>query len=232
MRMRIKAWADPELRACSFYAAEPKEYKGRWAELFGKAQPLHLEIGCGKGVSTCEQVYDNKHVNLLAIDEVKNVLGCALRNIYARYGEEKPENVALTVYDAKYISDILSPEDRVERIYINFCNPWNEKHNHVKRRLTHPRQLVQYRKFLQPGGEIWFKTDDDTLFNDSLRYFERTGFAFVHVSRDLHAEGFTPNYISEYEQKYMAQNVPIKLAIVRMVDWEEPQPETAEKSEE
>ena len=181
---------------------------------------MQVEIGCGKGVSTCEQVYDNQDVNLLAIDEVKNVLGCALRNIYERFGEEKPGNVALTVYDAKYISDILSPEDGVERIYINFCNPWTEKHNHVKRRLTHPRQLAQYRQFLQPNGEIWFKTDDDTLFNDSLRYFERTGFELIHISRDLHAENFTPNYESEYEKKYMAKNVPIKLAIVRMTDWD------------
>ena len=219
MRMRIKAWAEPELLECPFYAADAKAYKGRWAELFAKAQPLHLEIGCGKGVSTCEQVYDNQDVNLLAIDEVKNVLGCALRNIYERYGEQKPENVALTVYDAKYISDILAPEDGVERIYINFCNPWTEKHNHVKRRLTHPRQLAQYRQFLQPGGEIWFKTDDDTLFNDSLHYFERTGFELIHLSRDLHADGFTPNYESEYEKKYMAKDVPIKLAIVRMTDW-------------
>ena len=195
-------------------------FRGRWAELFGKKQPLHLEIGCGKGVSTCEQVFDNQGVNLLAIDEVKNVLGCALRNIYERYGEQKPENVALTVYDAKYISDILAPEDGVERIYINFCNPWTEKHNHVKRRLTHPRQLAQYRQFLAPGGEIWFKTDDDTLFNDSLRYFERTGFELIHLSRDLHADNFQPNYESEYEKKYMAQNIPIKLAVVRLSTWD------------
>lgn len=220
MRMRIKAWAEPELLQCPFYAAEPKEMKGKWQQMFAKAQPLHLEIGCGKGVSTCVQAHDNPGVNLIAVDEVKNVLGCALRNIYDEYGEQPVENVALTVYDAKYITDVFAPEDGIERIYINFCNPWTEKHNHAKRRLTHPRQLAQYRTFLKAGGEIWFKTDDDTLFEDSLRYFARTGFEIIHMSRDLHAEGFAPNYESEYEKKYMEKGVPIKLAIVRMTDWD------------
>lgn len=220
MRMRIKPWAEPELLDCPFYEVDPKAWRGRWGSRFAARRPLHVEIGCGKGVSTCVQAHDNPGINLLALDEVKNVLGCALRNIRQEYGEAEPENVLLTVYDAKYISEILAPEDRVERIYINFCNPWTEKHNHAKRRLTHPRQLQQYRTFLTEGAEIWFKTDDDTLFEDSLRYFERTGFALRHVSRDLHAEGFQPNYESEYEKKFLEKGVPIKLAIARMTDWD------------
>ncbi|MBP5725943.1 MAG: hypothetical protein J6Y48_02595, partial [Clostridia bacterium] len=103
-----------------------------------------------------------------------------------------------------------------ERIYIHFCNPWTEHPKHEKRRLTHPRQLMQYRTFLKEGGEIWFKTDDDTLFEDSLAYFELCGFEPVKVGLDLHADGFTPNYISEHEEKYTAMGIPIKYGVFRM----------------
>lgn len=220
MRMRVKPWAEPELLRCPFYEPDPAAWRGRWAERFARRAPLHLELGCGKGVSTAAQAFGNPDANLLALDEVKNVLGSARRNISGAFGEAEPQNVVLTVCDAKYISEILAPEDRVERLFINFCNPWTEKHNHVKRRLTHPRQLKQYRQFLAPGAQIWFKTDDDALFEDSLRYFRRTGFAVERVIRDVHAEGFRPNYESEYEMKFMAQGVPIKLAVARMAEWD------------
>ena len=75
---------------------------------------------------------------------------------------------------------------------------------------------MQYRTFLKEGGEIWFKTDDDTLFEDSLAYFELCGFEPVTIGRDLHADGFTPNYISEHEEKYTALGIPIKYGVFRM----------------
>ena len=79
-------------------------------------------------------------------------------------------------YDISYIEKVFAPEDRVERIYINFCNPWTKRPKYAKRRLTHPRQLMQYREFLVDGGEIWFKTDDTALFTESLPYFDACGF--------------------------------------------------------
>ena len=106
--------------------------------------------------------------------------------------------------------------DRAERIYIHFCNPWTEHPKHAKRRLTHPRQLMQYREILKPGGEIWFKTDDDTLFQDSLVYLDLCGFVIRYLTHDLHAAGFTPNYISEHERKFTDMGVPIKFGIFRM----------------
>jgi tRNA (guanine-N7-)-methyltransferase len=75
---------------------------------------------------------------------------------------------------------------------------------------------MQYREFLKPGGEIWFKTDDDTLFEDSRVYFDLCGFETVYLTRDLHRDGFRPNYVSEHEQKFTALGVPIKAGIFRM----------------
>ena len=74
---------------------------------------------------------------------------------------------------------------------------------------------MQYRDFLVPGGEIWFKTDDDDLFRDSLLYFKVCGFSQVYLTYDLHASGFTPNYITEHEKKYTMKGIPIKFCIVR-----------------
>ena len=223
MHMRTKKWARPELQACPFFInsikgpdSEPDILKGTWRNRFADpAKPLHLEMGCGKAVSTAKMIADNPDVNYVAADLSADVLGVARRNIVAACGEE-PGNVQILLADICFVDKLFGPEDAPERIYIHFCNPWTEHLRHEKRRLTHPRQLMQYRSFLKEGGEIWFKTDDDTLFDESLVYFDLCGFEPVTVGRDLHADGFKPNYVSEHEEKYMAQGVPIKYGVFRM----------------
>lgn len=116
--------------------------------------------------------------------------------------------------DISWLRNFVAPQDRIGRIYIHFCNPW-PRAKHAKRRLTHPRQLLQYRDVLEDGGEIWFKTDDDDLFRLSLRYFEVCGFEAVYTTGDLHQSGFTPNYVSEHEQMYTDRGIPIKFGIFR-----------------
>jgi len=213
MHMRRKAWARPELEACSYFRMEPEACKGKWADQFCHEGPLHIELGCGKGVSTAQMVHDNPGINYLAIDLVRDVLGSTRRNIEAAYGDEPIENVLITALHIEYIWKYLGDGDRAERIYIHFCNPWTKRKKHEKRRLTHPRQLMQYRDFLQDGGEIWFKTDNDELFDDSLSYFAECGFHVRYITRDLHASGFSPNYLSEHEIMYSQQGIPIKFAI-------------------
>ena len=213
MHMRRKNWAIPELTASSYYIPKAEEMRGHWHERFAKKQPLHVELGCGKGVSTAQMVHANPSVNYLAIDVSTNVLGSTRRNIAAAYGDEPIENVLLTTFDIGFINQYIAPEDEVDRIYIHFCNPWSERKKHAKRRLTHPRQLAQYRTFLKVGGEIWFKTDDEPLFTDSIEYFLETGFTIRYLTHDLHADGFTPNYISEHEQKFTSMGMPIHMLI-------------------
>ena len=215
MHMRTKKWAKPELAVCPYFTDEPETLRGHWRERFKKDQPLYLELGCGKGVSTAAMVWDNRDVNFIAVDITCNVLGDARRNIAKTYGDSPVENVLLTRYDISFIEKILAQQDAVERIYINFCNPWTKRPKYAKRRLTHPRQLMQYREFLTDDGEIWFKTDDLALFTDSLPYFAACGFELVYLTSDLHASGFAPNYVSEHEQKFTALGVPIKFVIVR-----------------
>ena len=215
MHMRTKKWAKPELAVCPYFTDEADTLRGHWRERFAKDQPLYLELGCGKGVSTAAMVYDNRDRNFVAMDITCNVLGDTRRNIARTYGEEPVGNVIIARYDIEYIRNVFAPEDRIERIYINFCNPWTKRPKYAKRRLTHPRQLMQYRDFLVDGGEIWFKTDDMPLFTESLPYFAACGFEMRYLTNDLHASGFAPNYVSEHEQKFTALGVPIKFVIMR-----------------
>ena len=215
MHMRTKKWAKPELAVCPYFTDEADTLRGPWREHFAKDQPLSLALGCGKGVSTAAMVYDNRDRNFVAMDITCNVLGDTRRNIARTYGEDPVGNVIIARYDIEYIRNVFAPEDRIERIYINFCNPWTKRPKYAKRRLTHPRQLMQYRDFLVDGGEIWFKTDDMPLFTESLPYFAACGFEMRYLTNDLHASGFAPNYVSEHEQKFTALGVPIKFVIMR-----------------
>ena len=217
MRMRRKPWTEPELAACSYFIEQPAEHRGRWRDCFPSDGPVHLEIGCGKGVATSRMARDNPDVNYIAIDEVRHVLAVAVRNTDAAYEGQAPQNIVYSAVDAMRIYDTFSARDGIERIYIRFPNPWDERAKHHKRRLTHPRQLYQYREFLKPGGEIWFKTDDDALFTASRRYLGECGFEIAWLTDDLHASGFAPNYESEHELLFSNQGKRIHFLIARML---------------
>ena len=215
MRMRKKAWARPELAVCPFFIQNPEEVRGKWSSVFAKEQPIYLELGCGKSPFLAEMGRKHPDVNFIGIDLSMDVLGCARRNIVGAYGEEPVGNVVLLSYNIEYVDRILGDGDLVDRIYINFCNPWPKK-KHQKRRLTYTRTLLKYREILKDGGEIWFKTDDDPLFDDSLLYFEEAGFAVLRQSRDLHAEADWPeNVLTEHEIMFSEQGIPIKAAIAK-----------------
>ena len=106
----------------------------------------------------------------------------------------------------------MSEEDTVERIFINFCNPW-PRPRHFKKRLTHPRQLEKYKAFLRSGGEIRFKTDDDMLFRHSRQYFLDCGFSIRWETWDLARSDFTGNIRTEHEDMFEAEGIPIKALI-------------------
>lgn len=215
MHIRKKKWARPELNACAWYENDGEKRKGHWREAFPRPEaPLHLEMGCGKGVSTAKMAAANPDINYVAADISNDVLGDARRNLVRECGGE-PDNIMILSCDICFIDRYFDQRDGAERIYISFCNPWTERPKHEKRRLTHPRQLIQYRRMLRDGGEIWFKTDDDRLFEDSLAYFALCGFELRYLTRDLAGSGFEPNYLSEHEIMYMKKGVPIKFAILR-----------------
>ena len=219
MRIRYKKWARPELEASKFYEDEPEKWKGKWKEHFKNPDlPFMIELGCGKGQFISKLALENQNINYLAIDLIDAMLGLAKRNIEQSYKEEniEPENVLITRFDIERINLILDKADNVERIYINFCNPW-PRGKHHKKRLTHTRQLEKYKEFLKDNAEIYFKTDDDDLFNSSLIYFEEAGFEIISRTYDLHQEPiFEKNIETEHEKMFSEQGIKIKALIAKI----------------
>ena len=220
MRIRYKKWARPELEASKFYIDNPEELKGKWKEHFKNPNnPLYLELGCGKGQFISTLASENLNINYIAIDLVDAMLGLAKRNVEKVYAEKnlEPDNILLTRFDIERILLILNKEDNIQRIYINFCNPW-PKGKHRKKRLTHTRQLEKYKEFLSKNGEIYFKTDDDDLFNSTLNYLDESGFEVIKKTYDLHKEPiFEVNIETEHEKMFSEQGIKIKALIAKLI---------------
>ena len=220
MRIRYKKWARPELEASKFYIDNPENWKGRWKKIFKNPKnPIQLELGCGKGYFIANLASNNLNINYIAIDLIDAMLGLAKRNVEQIYKEKKiePENVVLTRFDIERIPLILDKNDNIQRIYINFCNPW-PRGKHRKKRLTHTRQLEKYKTFLSDKGEIYFKTDDDDLFNSTLNYLEKSGFKVVNKTYDLHTNPIFENNIeTEHEKMFTEQGIKIKALIAQLI---------------
>ena len=211
MRIRKKKWAEPELNECRYYVGDPEAYRGRWSEFFGNDKPIELEIGCGKCTFIAEKAKQNPNVNYIAVDIKNDMLGVGRRNIEKLFSEtgKSPDNIALVRYNVEQLDKIIAPEDGIAVMYINFCNPWPRlKHN--KRRLTYPKKLRMYRGFLTKDGVIYFKTDDDELFEDSVGYFEEAEYNIRYITRDLHNSDITGNIVTEHEKMFSDEGVPIK----------------------
>ena len=218
MRIRYKKWARPELEASKFYIKNPEEVKGRWKEKFNNNNPIYLELGCGKGQFISNLAIQNQNINFIAIDLIDAMLGLTKRNVEEKYKEYnlEPKNIYLTRFDIERILLILDKKDEIQRIYINFCNPW-PKGKHRKKRLTHSRQLEKYKGFLAPNGEIYFKTDDEDLFNSSINYFLESGFDIIKKTYDLEKEAiFEKNIETEHEKMFKEQGIKIKALIAKL----------------
>ncbi|MGI5959066.1 MAG: tRNA (guanosine(46)-N7)-methyltransferase TrmB [Massiliimalia sp.] len=218
MRMRNKPWVKPELESSPFYIDDPFQ-KGNWNAKFPRKQPLYLELGCGKGNFIAELAATHPEINYLGIDMKSIVLASGCRHVkqaFANAGREKIDNVILTAYDIERILNIMSKDDLVDRLYINFCNPW-PKERQNKKRLTHTRQLEKYKVFLKDGAELRFKTDDDELFEATLEYLKESGFELILKTYDLHSLDHpdVEQIMTEHEKKFTEMGIKTKFLIAR-----------------
>lgn len=219
MRIRKKKWAEPELSVCDFFVKNPETYAGKWKNTFKKDQPLWLEIGCGKCGFAGQLALKNPDKNIIAVDIKIDMLGVGRRNIvrlFEESGKSQNEinNLLLVNYNVEQLDKIITKDDVIERLYINFCNPWpRPKHN--KRRLTYFKKLEMYKIFLKEDAEIRFKTDDDNLFDDSLEYFAQSGYKIIFSTRDLHASEIKDNIETEHEKMFSAEGIKIKYCIAK-----------------
>ena len=192
MRMRRKKNLIPRMEACAdWLIREPQTLRGHWRSLLPGAQALRVELGCGKGRFTCETAAAEPEVLFVAVERARDL---GLRNVF------------FVDADAAGLPDFFAPGE-VDRLYINFCDPWPTK-RHAKRRLTHRNFLLKYRQVLPDRGEIHFKTDNAGLFAFSVEEFPAGGFQPTQVTDDLHRDGIQ-GVMTDYEAKFHAMGTPI-----------------------
>nr|WP_317357361.1 tRNA (guanosine(46)-N7)-methyltransferase TrmB [uncultured Tyzzerella sp.] len=205
MRLRKKPWGDNELNTNDRFIHNPEENKGKWKEIFGNDNPIHIEIGTGKGQFLTTMSLLNPNINYVAIERQTNVIVSALKK-----GREKGvgKNIVFFVADVKELLNYFEPKE-IDRIYINFCDPWPNKKKWAKRRLTHKNFLNLYEELFPNGGEVFFKTDNTLLFEFSLNEFADKGWRLHNISLDLHNSSFEGNVKTEYEEKFSGKGMPI-----------------------
>ncbi|MCA1057391.1 tRNA (guanosine(46)-N7)-methyltransferase TrmB [Rossellomorea aquimaris] len=200
MRLRHKPWASEKISDHPQYVvAEPQEKKGQWNKEFGNDHPLHIEVGTGKGQFVTEMARANPDVNYIGIELYESVIVTALDRLI----EAELPNVKLLNVDARNLTEYFESGE-VDRVYLNFSDPW-PKNRHEKRRLTYKDFLSMYEEILIKNGEIHFKTDNQGLFEYSLKSFSWYGLHLNFLSLDLHNTDFEGNIMTEYEEKFSAK---------------------------
>lgn len=215
MRMRKKRHLDERMEQCGKvclgwlpdYIAEERqrEYAERFdpVKIFGNGNPVHLEIGCGKGKFIQQMAEENPDINFVALEQTANVLITAME----RTMKSGVKNLKYYAGKAEYLEKVFPPQS-VERIYLNFSCPY-PKESYAKHRLTHPVFLSIYRNIITEGGFIKQKTDNQRLFEFSIENFSQNGWRLRNISLDLHNSKITGNIITEYEQRFSEMGMPI-----------------------
>ncbi|MBP5272935.1 MAG: tRNA (guanosine(46)-N7)-methyltransferase TrmB [Clostridia bacterium] len=215
MRMRKKKNLEPRLAAVADYlldassddpnsmtAVLEKAYFD-YEAIFGNDHPVWLEIGCGKGQFIAELAERHPENNYIAVEKVSNVIVMAAE----RAKEKGLSNVKFALTGAEFLPKFL-PDHSIAGIYLNFSCPY-PKGTYKNHRLTNARYLGIYKDLLAPGAEVYQKTDNMHFFEYSIEEFTKAGFCLKNVSLDLHNSDFEGNIVTEYEQRFAGQGLPI-----------------------
>ena len=211
MRLRNIKGAKDAIAQSPYVVHNPEEYKGRWHEFFSNTNPIHIEIGMGKGKFIMQLAKENPEINFVGIEKYSTVL---LRAIQKMEVEELP-NLVFIRMDAEDINKVFG-KGEVDRIYLNFSDPW-PKDRHAKRRLESREFLARYNECLKADGIIEFKTDNRALFDFAVEEVPEVGWEIVNISYDLHAdeEMMVGNIMTEYEEKFSSMGNPICKYIIK-----------------
>ena len=206
MRLRNIPGAGEVIYNSPYCIKEPVELKGKWHDFLENNNPIHIEVGMGKGRFLMDLARLHPEINYIGIERYTSVL---LRAVQKMQEDELP-NVHFLCIDAATLPDIFD-RNEVDRIYLNFSDPW-PKDRHARRRLTSSEFLARYDLFLAPDGRIEFKTDNQDLFTFSLEEIESSDKWHLDAStRDLHHDAAMNegNIMTEYEEKFSAVGNPI-----------------------
>lgn len=201
MRLRNVKNADVILKKSSYFIENPADYKGKWISLFENTNPIHLEIGTGKGDFLIGMAHKYPHINFIGIEKYDSVLVRAIQ----KADQENLLNLKFLCFDAKIVGDVFDHE--IETLYLNFSDPW-PKNRHHERRLTSKTFLNFYESIFIGDYHIVQKTDNIILFASSLEDLTQTGYVLKKVSLNLH-ETDIPNVMTEYEKRFSEMGQPI-----------------------
>ena len=211
MRLRNIPGADEAIADSPHCIQEPMAEKGRWHLIFGNENPIHIEIGMGKGQFIMKLAKEHPDINYIGIERYSSVLLRALQKMEI----EPLPNIRFLCMDASIITEVFDKEEGA-KIYLNFSDPW-PKERHAKRRLTSRQFFERYDKILAGNGVVEFKTDNDDLFAFSMEEVAEAGWTLDAHTFDLHHapvlnEG---NVMTEYEEKFSSLGHPIHKLIAR-----------------
>jgi len=198
MRLRNIPGARQKIKESEYVIADPTDTAGTWGEIFGNDNPIHIEIGMGKGKFITTMAMNNPEINYLGIEKYSSVLLKAKN----KQDELGLDNLRLVRMDAEGIDSVFG-ENEVSKIYLNFSDPW-PKDRHAKRRLPSRWFLNRYEKILEPGSVIEFKTDNVDLFDFALEEAKESGWSILECTYDLHSDErlSAGNVMTEYEEKF------------------------------
>jgi|SRR5690554_2932078 len=197
MRLRKVVNAEEILQENQDYVLlNPQKYKGKWRDYFNNDNPIHIEVGMGKGQFIHKMAQLHPEINFIGIEVVKSIMVRAVQKVKTK----GYSNLILACIDASLLVDVFK-ENEVARIYLNFSDPW-PKNRHEKRRLTYKSFLKIFKFILTKDGEIHFKTDNQRLFEYSIESMSQFGMSFSNISLDLHNSDFENNIMTEYEERF------------------------------
>ncbi len=202
MRLKNVKGADKVIEASKYIILKPEDYKGKWKEVFNNSNPIHIEIGMGKGDFIIGMAKAHPDINFIGIEMYDSVIVKAVNKLE----NEEINNIRLIRMDARLIEDVFDKE--IDLIYLNFSDPWPKNRN-AKRRLTHERFLNRYENIFKGKKTIFMKTDNIDLFSFSIESLSEYGYKLKNVSLDLHNSDFEGNVMTEYEKKFSSKGVRI-----------------------
>ena len=216
MRLRNIPGADDVIKVHPIAIKNEKEQKGKWNELFGNDNPIHIEIGMGKGQFLLTLAKQNPDINYVGIERYSAVLLRALEKFDTEEFCEL-KNIRFICMNAMELDEVFAFGE-VKKIYLNFSDPW-PKARHARRRLTSRQFFAQYDKVLVEDGVVEFKTDNRPLFEFSLEEVVEAGWKIVAHTFDLHhnEEMNVGNVMTEYEEKFSSMGNPIHKLIATRV---------------
>ena len=203
MRLKKVKNAKNRVEESEYYVNNIEDLKGKWNTVFNNNNPIHIEIGMGKGDFIIGMAKLHKDINYIGIEMYDSVMVKAVEKLKT---EEFLPNLKLILLDAQKIAEIFEKE--ISRIYLNFSDPW-PKAKHAKRRLTSPIFLEKYDSVFKEKKEIFQKTDNNDLFEFSMETLKEYGYNLENVTRNLHATDIKENVMTEYEKKFLSMGIKI-----------------------